>query len=88
MAEDNTVWLAYTAGRSNGTKAVLLALAMTHHDPASFLAELEKAEQSALALSEGTLLTDDYMSGMREIIDSVRNLLNLRLGTASGRNKP
>jgi hypothetical protein len=81
--EKEREWLSFVAGRVHGINAVLLALAATHPDPASLLAELEKVEQAGLAVTESTLLPDRYIEGMRDIIDRVRNLLNLRLGRAS-----
>jgi hypothetical protein len=75
--------LDFVAGRVHGINAVLLALAKTHPDPATFLHEIESVEQAALAKVEPTLMTDLYLDGMRDIIDRVQNYLRQRLEDAS-----
>ena len=70
----------FVSGRLHGAGVVLLALANTHPDPGALLTEIEKVEQAAQAHVEATLLSEDYLNGMRDIIDRVRTLLCQRLG--------
>lgn len=81
-------WLDFVAGRSKGTIAVLLALVATHPNPEALLAEIEKVEQSALAHAEASPFPDVYLEGLRDVIDTIRNMLVLRATAASDRNKP
>jgi hypothetical protein len=75
-------WLEFVGGRANGVIAVLLALAQTHPEPEKLLSHLEQSEQAGLAQVEANQLSDQYIDGMRDVIDRVRNLLRLRLERA------
>jgi hypothetical protein len=77
--EPHSKWLTFVAGRAQGLTAVILAMAETHPDPAALLSSLERWEQIGIALAETAPFRDEYIEGIQDVIERVRDHLRRRL---------
>jgi hypothetical protein len=68
------------AGQLQAVIGVLLALAKLHPLPDQLRAEISAMEQAAIARAETTLIGDDFLDGIRDVVMRLQTVLATRTG--------
>jgi hypothetical protein len=78
-AEDER--FVFLAGQVQAIIGSLLALAKLHPSPEALKIELSAMEQAAIARAESTLIGDNYLEGIRDVVARLQAVLAKRLGS-------
>lgn len=70
---------AFVSGRVQGLIGLTLAMARTHPDPQLLLREIEAMEIAAAARAEATVVPDEFLEGVQDVVRRVRSILQARL---------